>query len=109
MPGGNTSSSKRPYRMLKGGGQKPYDVRALSGSETFGDERNMKLDSYQGDPEYGIDTEYGYPSFSTPTKDNTPKEVDGNDVWMSANPPAPPKSGPTKPKQGDATPGGGWE
>lgn len=109
MPGGNTSSSKRPYRMLKGGGQRPYDVRALSGGETFGDEQNMQLFKYNGEEGYQPDTEYGLSNYNSPTPDATMKQVDGNDAWQAATPPAPPKSGPTKPKQGDATPGGGWE
>lgn len=65
MPGGNTSSTKKGYRNLKGGGQKSYDVRALSGAETIGDENNMQLFQYPGgDPNYHVDTEYGISAYN---------------------------------------------
>lgn len=106
MPGGNTSSKKRPYRMSKASSQASPDVKALSGGEVFGDPGNLQLWG-AGSEEY-IDTRFGYDSFARSTPNATPKNVDGNAGWESAKPPSAPAGPRVAPKKGDATPGGGW-
>jgi hypothetical protein len=108
MASGNTSSSKRLYRKGKMSGQMSLDVQALSGGETFGDPGNLQLWNDDLSEEF-IDHQYGYDSFSRTTPNATPENVDGNAGFKAVSPnPAPPLSGPSTPKKGDATPGGGW-
>ncbi len=120
MPGGNTSSSKQGYRMLKGGGQKAPDVRALSGGETFGDEMNMQLFDRGGQGEYKADTEYGLSNWSHDTPDGGgfggnaqgyKTEKPGSQIkhpGEKIGSPAPSRL--SKPTSGaNPQPGGGWE
>lgn len=105
MPGGNTSSSKRPYRNLKGGGQRAPDVMALNGSELLGNEMNMGLDTIKG--EYAVDIEYGLSS--TEATPEAPGDTQGNSGWAMKKPEGDDRAAKIPaPKKGDATPGQGW-
>jgi len=122
MAGGNQSSSKRGYRNLKGGGQKAPDVRALSGSETFGDENNTQLFGPGGNTGIGgsqgqgnplaekIDTEYGISSFNeTPNGGGYKGNANGY-LEESADISGGIPSRESKPAKGaNPEPGGGWE
>jgi len=106
MPGGNSSSSKRPYRNLKGGGQRPYDVRALSGGETFGSDTNMQLFEREGE-DYE-DTEYGLSKWKPTPEGGGYKGNSQGNTYEHPNVGSPVPARTTKPKKGDAHPGGGW-
>src|SRR3989442_4488209 len=80
MPGGNSSSSKRPYRMLKDGSMNSPDVKALGGAEFLADP------DYSGyllkEPPPGadyIDTNYGLNKY-TGIPDNQ-EDTQGNSGW----------------------------
>lgn len=105
MAGGNTSSSKRPYRNLKGGSQLNPEVMSLYAAQVLSSEKNLNIDGLP--VEDYIDTEYGL-SMWKPTPD-AKGDTQGNSGWKSAGPGgdnrAPNlKVGGSK----DPTPGGGW-
>jgi hypothetical protein len=99
MPGGNTSSRKKPYRTLKDSAA-AYDNHALAGGRFFGETMSGNQEAY-------IDQEVGLP-YEGPTN-ATPGNVDGNAGFNGVN------AGPgvvvdRSPKRSgnDPTPGGGW-
>jgi len=104
MPGGATSSSKRPYRNLGNDSQANYAVKALSGSETFANPDNLQLFNGAGEP-YSIDTEFGISNFNLAPANG--EDTQGNGGFKTTTF-TPPKNNITPPKKGDATPGGGW-
>lgn len=79
MAGGNTSSSKRPYRMMKDSSMNSPDVKALSGAELFAkpDFQGLQLD--EAPPKYEIDTEYGHSKYGGIEEFNG--DTQGNDGW----------------------------
>lgn len=117
MPGGNTNSRSRPYQNLKGGGQKAPDVRALSGSETFGDEQNMQL--FEEGPTYKTDTELGLSKWNqTPDGGGyggnangylTEKPGSGRTAESEKVGSPVPYRGSRPMRNADPEPGGGWE
>lgn len=99
MPGGNTSSRKKPYRMTKDAAQS-YDNHALAGGRFYGQTMTGNTEDY-------IDTEVGIPLGGPANA--TPSNVDGNGGFddVNAGPGVVLDLNPKKAK-GDATPGGGW-
>lgn len=102
MPG-NQNMKKRPNRNMKDDSHAAPDQRARAGAEFF------MGGSLEGDNYYGADADFGIPSQGVVTSaypaplDNPPEE------WEKPNPEGKPHLGnQTKPKKGDATPGGGW-
>lgn len=99
MPGGNTSSRKKPYRTTKDSAGS-YDNHALAGGKFYGSTMTKNPSEY-------IDEQYGLPFGGGGNA--TPANVDGNESFKGVN------AGPgivldrsPKKAKGDATPGGGW-
>lgn len=98
MPGGNTSSRKKPYRMTKDAAQS-YDNHALAGGRFYGQTMTGNTEDY-------IDTEVGIPLDGPANM--TPGNVDGNAGFNGVDA-GPGITADRKPKSGgDPTPGGGW-
>lgn len=107
LAGGNTGNKRKLRMGAKASSQMSEDVKALSGGEVFGDPGNLNL--WGAGSEEMIDSRYGYDSFSRTVPDVTMDNVDGNAGFKSVSPEGDNRAAPiTKPKKGDATPGGGW-
>lgn len=100
MPGGNTSSRKRPYRMTKRSIMQGSDYAMRSGELI-----DMADEAYKPDMEFGFNTDMG----SVPN--NGSDSGQGNNGWEQGKWPGKgvvASRDPGKAK-GDATPGGGWD
>lgn len=100
MPG-NQNMKKRPNRNMKNDSHAAPDQRAFAGSEFF------MGGSLEGDDYYGADVDFGLPSQGLIAAEDLSQEI--TEGWTKPNPEGKPALGNiTKPKKGDATPGGGW-
>lgn len=99
MPGGNTSSRKRPYRMTKRSAMQGSDY-AIQAGELY----DMADEAYKPDMEFGFNTELGG------VAKNGSDSGQGNDGWTENWPgKGVVRSRDPGKAKGDATPGGGWD
>lgn len=98
--GGNTSSSKKPYRDLKGTrSQNALDTKAVAGAEWW-------ANTGRNDEGAESDLPDGGESLTGPVKMLGPKE--NGETWEMQAIPAAPVPNRGKVENGDDTPGGGW-
>jgi hypothetical protein len=103
--GGNTSSSRKGYQHMKGGGQGAHDVKTLNATEAFADPNNLMCDEpYLGDES---DRQFGY-NYDILGNPGNSEDTQGTSGWKMAHP----GPGITRPRKvsgsKDPTPGGGW-
>ena len=113
MPGGNSSSSKRPHRMLKDGSMNSPDVKALSGAELLAKPSYQGLQLDESPPGgYEIDTDYGYSKYTGIAEFKG--DTQGNDGWQKLATEAPNsavggRANYVKPQKGNPMAGKGGE
>ena len=81
MPGGNSCSSKRPYRMLKDGSMNSPDVKALNGAELLADPGYMGFQLKNPPPEYDIDPNFGLSMYGG--IDHNQEDTQGTSGWKA--------------------------